>query len=111
MAILKLQNLVFYPIIGVYDYEQNHNSKIEVSIVIEGNKIIPTNGTPIIDYAKLYEKVKSIVYQKKHKLIETLAWEILQEVKNFTTEKVTVEVCKYPDFLGNGKACIIVSSK
>ena len=110
MAILKLQNLTFYPSLGIHDYEQHAPNKIEVSITIEGDNLIPQNNTPILDYAKIHDTIKKIVYSKKHQLIETLAQEILTELKKFTTsQKVTIELCKYPKFLSNGKACIIIS--
>ncbi len=112
MAILKLKKLAFYPTIGIYDHEQKSPNKIELNITIESCSIIPKDdNAPNIDYAELYKRIKSIVYKQKYKLIETLAIEVMRELKTNITGKITLEVCKYSKFLGEGKACIEITSE
>lgn len=98
--IVKIHNAVFYAFHGVADGEQDLGGKYEVDMeayldfrsAAEKDSLSDT-----LDYERAYNFIKDIVCKKKHMLIETVCYKIVDELfERFSpVEKVRVKVRKY----------------
>jgi len=98
--IVKIHNAVFYAFHGVADGEQDLGGKYEVDMeayldfrsAAEKDSLDET-----LDYERAYNFIKDIVCKKKHMLIETVCYKIVDELflKFPRIDKICVRVRKY----------------
>jgi len=98
--IVKIHNAIFYAFHGVADGEQDLGGKYEVDMeasldfrsAAEHDSLAET-----LDYERAYNFIKDIVCKKKHMLIETVCYRIVDELfAEFSRiEKIRVKVRKY----------------
>ncbi len=98
--IVKIHNAIFYAFHGVADGEQDLGGKYEVDMeasldfrsAAEHDSLSET-----LDYERAYNFIKDIVCKKKHMLIETVCYRIVDELfAEFSRiEKIRVKVRKY----------------
>ncbi len=100
LDVLRIKNAVFYAYHGVMSDEQNLGGKFEVDIDLhcrlqEAEESDSLKRT--VDYAKVYQKMRTLVLDRKFYLIEALGTHIaagvLQEFPQ--VEKVVVRVRKH----------------
>jgi 7,8-dihydroneopterin aldolase/epimerase/oxygenase len=99
MGIIRLHNAVFYAYHGVLTDEQNLGGKFEVDVdlhcdLTRGAKSDHLQDT--VNYERVYDCIRSLVLDKKHLLLESLARSIGKGIlKNFSkVHSVTVRVRK-----------------
>jgi dihydroneopterin aldolase len=99
MGIIRLHNAVFYAYHGVLTDEQNLGGKFEVDVdlhcdLTRGAKSDHLQDT--VNYERVYDCIRSLVLDKKHLLLESLARSIGTGIlKNFSkVHSVTVRVRK-----------------
>ena len=98
--IVKIHNAVFYAFHGVADGEQDLGGKYEVDLEAYLDFISAANNDSLaetLDYERAYNFIKDIVCKKKHMLIETVCYRIVDELfSEFPlVEKILVRVRKY----------------
>ena len=98
--IVKIHNAVFYAFHGVADGEQDLGGKYEVDLEAYLDfRSAATNDSlaETLDYERAYNFIKDIVCKKKHMLIETVCYRIVDELfSEFSlVEKIRVKVRKY----------------
>ena len=98
-GIIRLHNAVFYAYHGVLTDEQNLGGKFEVDVdlhcnVARGAK--SDNLKDTVNYERVYDCIRSLVLDKNHFLLESLASSIGRGIlKNFSkVNSVTVRVRK-----------------
>ncbi|WP_057875635.1 dihydroneopterin aldolase [Liquorilactobacillus aquaticus] len=92
---IRINNMRFHSHIGVYQEEKRIGQSIEVSLEVKLNvdeKKINDQVENTINYADFYETIAKIIKRSKADLIETLALEIIEEVK--LTDKEKIEMVK-----------------
>jgi 7,8-dihydroneopterin aldolase/epimerase/oxygenase len=99
MGIIRLHNAVFYAYHGVLLDEQNLGGKFEVDVdlscdLTRGAKSDHLSDT--VDYERVYDCIHTLVLEKKHLLLESLAASIGRNIiKLFPkVQSVTVRVRK-----------------
>ena len=99
LGIIRLHNAVFYAYHGVLTDEQNLGGKFDVDVDLHcdlerGAKSDHLQDT--VNYERVYECIRSLVLDKKHFLLESLASSIGRGIlKNFSkVNSVTVRVRK-----------------
>jgi len=103
---VALHGMKFYAFHGYYDFERrigsNYIVDIDTEVRLEGNPNDQIDET--VNYEELYKICKKYM-SKKYKLLESLAYDIAQEVKenHNKVEKVTVVLKKLNPPVG-GKA-------
>jgi 7,8-dihydroneopterin aldolase/epimerase/oxygenase len=98
--IVKIHNAVFYAFHGVADGEQDLGGKYEVDLEAYLDfRSAATNDSlaETLDYERAYNFIKDIVCKKKHMLIETVCYRIVDELflEFSLVEKIRVKVRKY----------------
>ena len=99
LGIIRLHNAVFYAYHGVLLDEQNLGGKFEVDVDLHcdlsrGAKSDHLDDT--VNYERVYDCIRTLVLEKKHLLLESLASAIGRGIlKNFSrVHSVTVKVRK-----------------
>jgi len=99
LGIIRIHNAVFYAYHGVLTDEQNLGGKFDVDVdlhcdLTRGAKSDHLQDT--VNYERVYDCIRSLVLDKKHLLLESLASSIGKGIlKNFTkVNSVTVRVRK-----------------
>jgi dihydroneopterin aldolase len=99
LDIIRLHNAVFYAYHGVLLDEQNLGGKFEVDVDLycdlsRGAKSDHLEDT--VNYERVYDCVRTLVLEKKHLLLESLASAVGRGIlKNFSkVQSVTVKVRK-----------------
>jgi dihydroneopterin aldolase len=99
LDIIRLHNAVFYAYHGVLSDEQNLGGKFEVDVdlhcdIRRGAKSDQLENT--VNYERVYDCIRSLVLDRKHFLVESLASSIGRGIlKNFPkVHSVTVRVRK-----------------
>ena len=98
-GLIRLHNAVFYAYHGVLTDEQNLGGKFEVDVdlhcdLARGAKSDNLHDT--VNYERVYDCIRSLVLDKKHFLLESLASSIGKGIlKNFSkVNSVTIRVRK-----------------
>lgn len=99
LDIIRIHNAVFYAYHGVLSDEQNIGGKFEVDVDLycdlsKGAKSDQLRDT--VNYERVYDCIRTIVLERKHFLLESLAGHIGKGIlKNFRlVQRVTVRVRK-----------------
>jgi 7,8-dihydroneopterin aldolase/epimerase/oxygenase len=99
LGIIRIHNAVFYAYHGVLTDEQNLGGKFDVDVdlhcdLARGAKSDHLQDT--VNYERVYDCIRSLVLDKKHLLLESLASSIGRGIlKNFSkVNSVTVRVRK-----------------
>jgi 7,8-dihydroneopterin aldolase/epimerase/oxygenase len=99
LGIIRLRNAVFYAYHGVLIDEQNLGGKFEVDVDLHcdlsrGARSDHLDDT--VNYERVYDCVRTLVLEKKHLLLESLASEVGRGIlKSFSrVHSVTVKVRK-----------------
>lgn len=93
--IIKFKDLELDCFLGVYDYEQEKKRPIIINIVIDfldESSCKTDELSDTLDYDLIIKRVKYLVADKRFKLIEKLAFDILQIVFNADDRISQVEV-------------------
>jgi len=97
--IIRLHNAVFYAYHGVLTDEQNLGGKFEVDVELfcdlrRGAKSVQLENT--VNYERVYDCIRTLVLERKHLLLESLASSIGRGIlKNFSkVHSVNVRVRK-----------------
>ena len=95
---IKINNMKFHLYIGVYEEEKKIGQNIEIDLIISLSKEIIKNDdiNNILSYGDCYRKIEKIVKASNVDLLETLALEIIKEIKklNGKIEYVQVNIRK-----------------
>lgn len=99
LDVIRLRNAVFYAYHGVLSGEQSHGGKFEVDVDLfcDLSKASRSDSLPqTVDYERVYDTIRSLVTQKKHFLLESVAGVIADGLlKNFKkVQGVVVRVRK-----------------
>jgi dihydroneopterin aldolase len=98
-GIIRLHNAVFYAYHGVLTDEQNLGGKFEVDVDLRCDLTRSATSDHLqdtVNYERVYDSIRSMVMDKKHFLLESLASSIAKGIlKNFSkVNSVTVRVRK-----------------
>jgi dihydroneopterin aldolase len=104
MGLISLEGMEFFAYHGYYDEEQKIGNKYAIDLTIETDLTEAAESDRLkdtVNYEHLYKLVLHVM-QKKHRLLEHVAHDIIQQIKEeFTTVKtVTVAVSKYNPPIG-----------
>ena len=95
---IKINNMKFHSYIGVYEEEKKIGQNIEIALIISLSKEIIKNDdiNSTLSYGDCYRKIKKIVEKSNVDLLETLALDIIKEIKklNENIEDVQVNIRK-----------------
>ncbi len=97
MAVVALRGMKFYAFHGYYDFERrignNYEVDVEAHLKISGDPNDQIEKT--INYEEIYAITERLM-NKKYQLLESLAYDIATEVKEFDNkaEKVSVTLSK-----------------
>ena len=99
LGIIRLRNAVFYAYHGVLLDEQNLGGKFEVDVDLHCNLSRGATSDHLddtVNYERVYDCIRTLVLEKKHLLLESLASAIGRGIlKNFSkVRSVTVKVRK-----------------
>ena len=99
VGIIRLHNAVFYAYHGVLVDEQNLGGKFEVDVDLHCDLSLGAQSDHLddtVNYERVYDCIRTIVLEKKHLLLESLASAIGQGIlKNFSrVHFVTIRVRK-----------------
>jgi dihydroneopterin aldolase len=99
LGIIRLRNAVFYAYHGVLLDEQNLGGKFEVDVDLHCNLSRGATSDLLddtVNYERVYDCIRTLVLEKKHLLLESLASAIGRGIlKNFSkVHSVTVKVRK-----------------
>lgn len=96
--IIKIKNLRIKTIIGIYDWEQNFEREIIINANIftnYNNSLVTDEIEDTIDYDKIVSDIKTLTKEKKFKLIEKLAQEVMNLImRNKKVKKCQLEIDK-----------------
>jgi dihydroneopterin aldolase len=97
--VIRIHNAVFYAYHGVLTDEQNLGGKFEVDVDLYCDLTRGTRSDHLhdtVNYERVYDCIRTIVLERKHFLLESLASHIGKGIlKNFRlVERVTVRVRK-----------------
>jgi dihydroneopterin aldolase len=104
MGLISLEGMEFFAYHGYYDEEQKIGNKYAIDLTIEADLSNAAESDRLkdtINYEELYQLVLQVM-QTKHRLLEHVAHDIIEKIKNTYTsvEKVTVGVSKYNPPIG-----------
>jgi len=91
--LLKIKNLRLKTVIGVYDWEKNFDRDIIINLEIETDFLAALRSDSLedaIDYDAISQKVKNFIANKRFKLIEKMA----QDLMNQIMEDKRIKRCK-----------------
>ena len=99
LGIIRLRNAVFYAYHGVLLDEQNLGGKFEVDVDLHCNLSRGAKSDHLddtVNYERVYDCIRTLVLERKHLLLESLASAIGRGIlKNFSkVHSVTVNVRK-----------------
>jgi len=99
MGIIRLRNAVFYAYHGVLTDEQNLGGKFEVDVDLHcnlGRSASSDHLADTVNYERVYDCIRTLVLEKKHFLLESLASSIGKGIlRGFPkVQSVTVRVRK-----------------
>ena len=93
---IKLNNIKLYGYHGLGKYEKEIGQPFEIDVITKCN--ININNDKIentLDYSILYSDVKRIFFSKKYNLIESLAHQIVSELKEkYKLKEIIVKIRK-----------------
>jgi len=91
---IKINNMKFHSYIGVYQEEKKIGQNIEIDLIISlSKKIIKDDDiTSTLSYGDCYRKIEEIVKASNVDLLETLALEIIEEIKKLNDKIESVQV-------------------
>lgn len=79
---IKINNMKFHSYIGVYAEEKKLGQNIEIDLLVKmKKKDISDNLSNTISYSSFYNEISSIIKCNNVDLIETLAQEIIKNIK------------------------------
>ncbi len=110
--LLKIKNLRLKTVLGVYDWEQNFEREIVINLEIENNTVndfAADNLEDTIDYAEISQKIKSFIINKKFKLIERMANEVINQImedKRIDRCKIEIDKVGAIDFIDSASVTI-----
>lgn len=104
MGVISLEGMEFFAYHGYYDEEQKIGNKYSIDLSIEtdlSNAAESDRLKDTINYEDLYNLVLHVM-QKKHRLLEHVAHDIIEQVKSTysTVKAVTAAVSKYNPPIG-----------
>jgi FolB domain-containing protein len=91
--IIKIKNLKLKTILGIHEWEKNFEREIIINaeIFTDFNQALKSDLIQdTVDYDSIITKIKNLVSQKKFKLIEKMA----QEIMNLIMEDKRIKHCK-----------------
>ena len=95
---IKINNMKFHSYIGVYEEEKKIGQNIEIDLIISLSKEIIKNDdiNSTLSYGDCYRKIEKIVKESRVDLLETLALDIIKEIKklNGKIENIQVNIRK-----------------
>ena len=98
-GLIEIIGLKVSSLIGVPDEERLRSQDLLIDVTIKPSNSLYQLDDKIentVDYFKVYELIKSISSNGERKLIETLAEEIINNIKSkFTVEEVEVRIKKF----------------
>jgi len=116
MGLISLEGMEFFAYHGYYDEEQKIGNKYAIDLTIDtylGSAAKSDRLKDTINYEELYQLVLKVM-QTKHRLLEHVAYEIIEKVKETyaIVNKVTVGVSKYNPPIGGicERAKVVISS-
>ena len=114
MAIIRIQNLRAETIVGIYDHERERQQSvnIDIELVCDVQQAIKSDSmSGVVDYEKICRSITDKVKNCRFRLIETLAWHILETVmKDPRIQRGVVKVAK-PNAISNASAVEVELSK
>ena len=116
MGVISLEGMEFFAYHGYYDEEQKIGNKYSIDLKIDTNLSSAAKSDRLkdtINYEELYQLVLKVM-QTKHRLLEHVAYEIIEKVKDTydNVNDVTVGVSKYNPPIGGicERAKVVISS-
>ncbi len=91
--IIKIKNLRLKTIVGIYKWEEKIDREIIINAEIETdheNSLVSDDINDTIDYDKLVSQIKLLISQKRFKLIEKMA----QDVMDLILSNKKIKRCK-----------------
>lgn len=90
---IELKKLQFFAFHGLYEEEKKTGNEFEVNLFVDyiPNTVIITDMSATINYAELFELVKTEM-QKPRGLLETLAMEIVELIHSLYPQIVKAEI-------------------
>ena len=91
---IKINNMKFHSYIGVYEEEKKIGQNIEIDLIISLSKEIIQNDdiNSTLSYGDCYRKIEEIVKASRVDLLETLALDIIEEMKKMNEKIEYVQV-------------------
>jgi len=91
---IKINNMKFHSYIGVYEEEKKIGQNIEIDLIISLSKEIIKNDdiNSTLSYGDCYRKIEEIVKASRVDLLETLAFDIIKEMKKMNEKIEYVQV-------------------
>ena len=91
---IKINNMKFHSYIGVYEEEKKIGQNIEIDLIISLSKEIIKNDdiSSTLSYGDCYRKIAEIVKDSRVNLLETLALDIIKEIKKLNEKIEYVQV-------------------
>ncbi len=104
MGVIALEGIEFFAYHGFYDEEQKIGNKYSIDISITTDLELAAELDKLeftINYEVVYQIIARVM-REKHRLLEHIAYEIIQSVKKEfpTIQSVTVHVSKYNPPIG-----------
>lgn len=113
--LIKIKNLEIDCNIGVYEWEKNFSRKLIINIEIETDDEKSVHSDDIKDtvsYEVIYNNIKKIIKEKKYKLIESLANDILLSMHNYPQiYRAKVEIDKMKIFEDVYSCAVVLEKK
>ncbi len=81
--IIKIKNLRLKTILGIYEWEENVDREIIINAKIHTNfdRALTSNEiSDAIDYDDIVTKIKNLIANKRFKLVEKMAQDIMNEI-------------------------------
>ena len=91
---IKINNMKFHSYIGVYEEEKKIGQNIEIDLIISLSKETIKNDdiNSTLSYGDCYRKIEKIVKVSRVDLLETLALDIIKEMKKMNEKIEYVQV-------------------
>ena len=91
---IKINNMKFHSYIGVYEEEKKIGQNIEIDLIISLSKETIKNDdiNSTLSYGDCYRKIEKIVKVSRVDLLETLALDIIKEMKKLNEKIEYVQV-------------------
>ncbi|QKF80928.1 dihydroneopterin aldolase [Halarcobacter ebronensis] len=100
---ISIENLTFYCIIGILDFEREKEQKVILDISFKYNY---NNSSNFIDYSSVTADIEAIMKEKRFKLIEEAIIYLDKFLKEkYSIKKVKIKISK-PNILPNCRVSI-----